>query len=85
MLQTIITYLIIAFAVGTVIYRFVKRLRRSIKQKTPFCPTGCSLDCSNCPFASSAYRYKKPEQGFEYRFPVLEGKTDTVDLKRLLE
>ncbi len=85
MLQTIITYLIIAFAVGTVIYRFIKRLKRSVKQKTPFCPTGCSLDCSTCPFASSAYRYKKATPNFEYRFPAVEDKTDTVDLKHLLK
>lgn len=85
MLQTIITYLIIAFAVGTVIYRFIKRLKRPVKQKTPFCPTGCSLDCSTCPFASSTYRYKTVPRGFEGRFPAVEDKNGTVDLKHLLK
>ena len=84
MLEEIITYLIIFAAAMSVVIRIYKSIKKS-KKGSPFCLTGCSMDCSTCPFASSAYRYKSVEEGSAYQFPTLEDKTDTVDLKRFLK
>ncbi len=84
MLEEIITYLIIFAAAMSVVIKIFRGIKKS-KKGQPFCFSGCSMDCSTCPFASSTYRYKKVRQDFQYRFPTLEDKTDTVDLKHLLK
>lgn len=54
MIQDIITYALIALAVGIVIYRIIRNYR---KPKDPCC--GCDSDCAGCQFKDNQEKRKK--------------------------
>ncbi len=81
MWQDIITYAIIFWAFAHVLYKLViKNLIKGKKKSSAFC-SGCTKDCSTCPFASSysaAYHYKSLKLGSAGQSPKVQDKTHTA-------